>query len=224
MGINAVKAAQSAGVERLVYMSGYHVEEGSHIPHFQSKLAVERQLTRAGIPYVVIRPNNFSQNDVWFKRDILANGVYPMPIGAIGLNRVDARDIADAVVNALTQPDHEGRRYALVGSKTLTGEAVAETYARHLRKPIVYAGDDLDAWEVQALKVMPQWLVHDVKIMYDYYLKHGFAASSKELAEQNEILGHPPRHFDAYVHKLTAEWTGAREEQSQAAEVGTTAG
>ena len=206
LGIAAVKVAKAAGVRHLVYMSVYKVEAGPHIPHFKSKIEIQKALKDSGIALTLIMPNNFYQNDDWFKQAILEYGVYPQPIGDIGLNRVDVRDIADAVANALTQPGHEGKRYALVGPDALTGKAVADTYSRYVGRTIKYGGNDLDAWEAQALKMMPDWMVHDLKIMYRFYQEQGLVASREDLAEQAKILGHSPRTFDAYVREVTTAW------------------
>ncbi len=206
LGIAAVKVAKAAGVRHLVYMSVHKVEAGPHIPHFKSKIEIQKALKDSDIAHTLIMPNNFYQNDDWFKQAILEYGVYPQPIGDIGLNRVDVRDIADAVVNALTQPGHEGKRYALVGHDTLTGKAVADTYSRHVGRTIKYGGNDLDAWEAQALKMMPDWMVHDLKIMYRFFQEQGLVTSKEDLAEQAKILGHSPRTFDAYVREVTMAW------------------
>lgn len=205
-GIAAVRAARAAGVRHVVFLSVHNVEAGPHIPHFWSKIEIEKALKDSGLVHTLIMPNNFYQNDDWFKQAVLEYGVYPQPIGDIGLNRVDVQDIADAVVNALTQPGHEGKQYPLVGPVTLTGKDVAETYSRHLGRTIKYAGNDLNAWEVQALKMMPDWMVHDLKIMYKFFQEYGLVASKRDLSEQAKILGHPPRTFDAYVREVTAAW------------------
>ena len=34
-------------------------------PHFGSKVGVEAALRRSGIPFTILRPNNFYQNDYW---------------------------------------------------------------------------------------------------------------------------------------------------------------
>jgi uncharacterized protein YbjT (DUF2867 family) len=206
MGITAVKTAKAAGVRHLVYLSVHKVDAIPQIPHFQSKIEIEKAIKSASLAYTLLMPNNFYQNDEQFKQAILEYGVYPQPIGDIGLNRVDVRDIADAAVTALTQPGHAGKRYPLIGPDTLTGRAVADTYSRHLGRTIRYAGNDLAAWEAQALTMMPDWLVHDVKIMYQRFQRHGLVASKEDFAEQAKILGRPPRSFDAYVLELTTEW------------------
>lgn len=63
MGITAVRAAQLAAVQRLVYLSVFHIEEGRHIPHFGSKIPVEVAILESGIAYTILRPNEFFQND-----------------------------------------------------------------------------------------------------------------------------------------------------------------
>ncbi len=107
-GLAAVNEARRAGIGRIVYLSVHDVEKGPHVPHFASKLGVERAIEASGIPFTILRPNNFYQNDFWYQDVITRYGIYPQPIGNAGLSRVDVRDIAEAGVNALTQDGHEG--------------------------------------------------------------------------------------------------------------------
>ena len=148
-GLAAVEAVGAAGAGRLVYMSVHRADEGAHIPHFGSKLPIEAAVRGLGVPFTILRPNNFFQNDLQIREAIGAYGVYPQPMGSVGLSRVDVRDIAHAAVNALTGPGHEGQTYPLVGPDVLTGEATAAVYSRHLGREIRYGGDDLDAWAEQ---------------------------------------------------------------------------
>jgi hypothetical protein len=53
---------------------------------------------------------------------------------------------------------------------------------------------------------VPNWLVHDLKIMFQHFHKQGLVASKEDLAEQAKVLGHPPRSFDAYVREVTSQW------------------
>jgi uncharacterized protein YbjT (DUF2867 family) len=71
--------------------------------------------------FTLIMANNFFQNDLLHRESIIEEGMYPQPIGDIGLNRVDVRDIADAVVSTLTQTGHEFHCYPLIGVEVLTG-------------------------------------------------------------------------------------------------------
>jgi uncharacterized protein YbjT (DUF2867 family) len=207
-GLAGVRAAKNAGVKRFVYMS-LHIPKGSeHIPHFASKIPIEKELRESGMEWTILRPNSFYQNDLRFREPISAYGVYPQPIGSKGMNRVDVRDIAEAAVNALTQPGHAGQEYPLHGPDAVTGESTAATYSRHLGRQVRYGGDDLDVWEQQARNMMPDWLVDDLRIMYDYFQRQGFRPKDADFARQKKVLGHEPRSFDAFVAELAPTWRG----------------
>ena len=179
-GLAAVGAAKEAGVQRLVYMSVHNLHDALHIPHFGTKAPVEKAIRDSGIPFTILEPNNFNQNDYWFQEPIMQYGIYPQPIGDVGQNRVDVRDIADAAVNALLESGHDGKAYPVVGPDALTGEDVAAAFSKHLGKEIRYGGNDLDAWAEQAKQMLPEWMVHDFKIMYQYFQEKGLLASEDD--------------------------------------------
>ncbi len=206
LGLIAVAAADEAGVRHIVFHSVHRVDEGPHIPHFRTKIQITEGLKASGIPYTLLLPNNFDQNDVWLQEPITRFGVYPQPIGGVGLSRVDVRDIADAAAIVLVEEGHEGKKYALVGPDILTGEDCAETWSRHMGCEIRYEGDDLDAWAEQARAMMPDWMVDDLGIMYAHFQEHGLKANDEELVELEGLLGRPPRSFDSFVAELASEW------------------
>jgi uncharacterized protein YbjT (DUF2867 family) len=205
----SVSAMRSAGVKRVVYLSVHHVEDAAWLPHFGSKVGVEVALQKSGIPYTILRPNNFHQNDYWFKDVLLQYGIYPQPLGDIGVSRVDVRDISEAAVLSLTSSAHEGQTYDLVGPEALTGEETAKRWSRALGKPITYGGNDLDAWEKQSLTYMPDWMVYDFRLMYAHFQEHGLIASREAIDRQTRLLGHAPRGFDAFAAETAGAWTGA---------------
>lgn len=45
-------------------------------PHFKSKIEIQSAIEKSGLPCTCIMPNNFYQNDTWFKQAILDYGVY----------------------------------------------------------------------------------------------------------------------------------------------------
>lgn len=206
-GLAALAEAKRAGVERIVHLSVHHVEIGPDIPHFASKIGVEQALEDSGLEYTVLRPNNFYQNDVWFREALQEYGVYPQPIGSKGLSRVDTRDIADAAVNALTGSGHANEKYALVGPDVLTGEDCARIWGDALDREVAYAGDDLDAWQEQALQMLPPWMVYDFRLMYARFQEEGLEASPAEERETREILGRAPRSFADFTEEMAAAWS-----------------
>lgn len=201
-GLAAVGAAQAAGLRYIVYMSVQNADGASHIPHFATKLPIEGAVKRSGIPYTILRPNNFFQNDLGIRDVILQHGVYPQPISEKGVSRVDVRDIAEAAAVCLTQPGQAGRTYTVAGPVALTGAATAEIYSRHLGRRIQYTGADLDGWAHAAATMMPAWMVEDLRIMFAHFLEHGLVATPAELAALTVLLGHPPRSFEAFVAEM----------------------
>jgi len=206
-GLAAIAAAKTANVNNLVYLSVPMPPGSDHIPHYLGKIPIERALRESGLLYTILRPNNFFQNDyLWCRAAVMFYGVYPQPIGLVGLNRVDIRDVAEIAVKVLTQQGHEGKEYSVHGPDLLTGESVAAIFSKHLGREIRYGGDDLEAWAKQAQHMMPEWMVKDLRIMYDYFQKEGLIASAEDLAEQYKILGRPPRSFDDFVAEIVSVW------------------
>lgn len=207
-GTAAVRAARQAGVRRIVFMSVHDVEKIPEAPHFKAKIDIEQAIGEAGIPSTIIMPNNFFQNDHWFKQAMLEYGVYPQPIGDVGLSRVDVRDIADAIAGAVTEPGskHEGQRYPLAGPDPLTGAGTAAVWGRSMGRAIRYGGNDLDAWAKQAVQMLPEWMVHDFRIMYAAFQKLGLRATSADLAQQAKILGRAPRRFEDFAAETARAW------------------
>lgn len=212
-GLAAVAAANRAGVRHLVYLSIYHVEQAPHISHFQSKMEIQKALRDSGMLFTLIMANNIFQNDLVYRESILEEGIYPQPIGDIGLNRVDVRDIADAAVATLTQTGHEFHCYPLIGVEVLTGQDVADIYTGSLGREIRYGGDNLDVWGDRARRTLPDWLVPDLQRMYEFFQRHGLRASEGDFALQAKVLGHLPRCFHTFVRETAEAWVpdGPRE-------------
>jgi uncharacterized protein YbjT (DUF2867 family) len=205
-GLAAVTAAKAAKVKKIVYMSVCMPEGSESIPHFRSKLPVEKAIKESGIAYTILRPNNFFQNDLWLKSAIMQYNLYPQPIGKKGLNRVDVRDIADCAINALMKSGYEGQTYEVNGPDALTGEGVSKTYTKHLGRDVRYSGDDLDAWAEKSKGMMPEFLIADMRIMYQFFQDNGMIASKDNIEKTNKLLGRKPRSFDEFVKEITQEW------------------
>jgi uncharacterized protein YbjT (DUF2867 family) len=204
LGLNGIR---DAGVRRVVYLSVHYADKAVHLPHFGSKVPVEMAIRDSGLAYTILRPNNFYQNDVWFQQALLNYGVYPQPLGSVGLSRVDVRDIAEAAVVGLTSSATDGKTVNLVGPDLVTGPSAAETWSKALGKPITYGGDDLDGWEKQNLSYgMPAVVAYDFKLMFQWFQKNGLKATPQDLADLTKILGHPPRKYSDYVAETARAW------------------
>ncbi|WP_330183134.1 NmrA family transcriptional regulator [Nocardia sp. NBC_01503] len=111
--------AAAAGVRRIVLLSGRGEVEA---------LECEGIVRNSGIPWTVVRCAFFAQNfsEGSFADYILA-GEVALPSGDVPEPFVDADDIADVAVAALTEDGHGGEIYELTGPRALTfAEATAE--------------------------------------------------------------------------------------------------
>jgi uncharacterized protein YbjT (DUF2867 family) len=198
------------GVKKVVYLSVHQADGAAYLPHFGSKVGVEEAIKHSGLTYTILRPNNFYQNDYWFKDVILQYGVYPQPIGSTGLSRVDVRDIADAAAVALTTSAADGQTFDLVGPEIVTGESTAQVWSDVLGKTITYGGNDLEAWEKVQLQYLPDHMVFDFKEMYRHFQENGLKASAEAVERQTQLLGHAPRDFRTFASETARLWTGAQ--------------
>ena len=203
-GIDAVDAAVAAGVRYIVYLSVHQADRCLNIPHFVAKLPVEELIKASGVPYTILRPSNFFQNDLGMKDAILA-GLYPQPRGPIGANCVDVRDIAEAGAIALTQEGHAGQTYSLVGAEVFNASGTAALYSHHLGRP-VHSGEDLKAWAAQMSRFLPAWKVRDLEIMYAHFQRYGLVATPAEIDTVTRVLGHSPRRYEDFVRETVAQW------------------
>jgi len=205
-GLAAVNEAKRVGVQHVVYLSVHDAETIPSAPHIASKVAVERALKESGLPYTILRPNNFYQNDYWYEDALRTQGVYPQPIGSRGLSRVDTRDVAQAAVNAFTQSGHANKTYTLAGPDVLTGPDCAEIYGDALGRDVQYAGDDLDAWQDQSRSMLPAWMAYDFRLMYAAFQEKGLIATDAQQKETRAILGTQPRSFRRFAEEIVEQW------------------
>jgi len=201
--------AREAGIWRIVYFSVFNVLIPD-VPHFASKHLVERVIDAQALPATVLRPNYFMQNDL-MARDALKAGVYPQPIGGVGVAMVDTRDVAEAAVSELLRRErapHPLPRATidLVGPDTLTGAEVAAIWSSTLGRDVRYGGDDLAAYEAQLGAMMPGWMAHDFRIMFRAFQRYGMIPGEDSRATLEGLLGHPLRSYRAFAQEAAANW------------------
>ena len=175
-----------------------------------------------GLPYTILRPAYFVQNERGLKSALTGPGVYTIPAGNLGVAVVDVRDIAEAAAISLTEEGHEGKKYDLVSSDMLTGPDAAATWSKLLGKKITYAGHgDFDNFEAQLRKVgnpmretanPMRWLAFDLRVMFEGFVERGFRNTEDQTAHVAALLGHPPRTYRGYAEELATEWAAAEQQ------------
>jgi uncharacterized protein YbjT (DUF2867 family) len=211
-GLIAYDLARKIGLTHVVYHSVFRAEQFKDVPHFAAKFAIEGALRQFDVPFTIIRPNYFFQNDALLKDPLTRAGIYPMPLGAVGISAVDIRDVAQAAAVALTSAGHEGKTYNLNGPDVLSGPKVASIWSGLIGKEVRYPGEDMDAFEEQMRSQQaPSWSAFDIRMMFQGYLERGFVAEEGDLQALTALLGHAPRRYQDFARETNAEWQKARD-------------
>src|SRR5918993_5425575 len=128
------ETAVEAGVGRLVLLSGRGEEEAQ-----SAEQAVREVGEEAGVEWTIVRCAWFMQNfdENYLLEPILA-GEVALPSGNVPEPFVDAGDIADVAVAALTEYGHAGEIYELTGPRLLTMEEAVGEIAKASGRKIRY--------------------------------------------------------------------------------------
>ncbi|WP_030669598.1 NmrA family NAD(P)-binding protein [Streptomyces cellulosae] len=194
------RQAAAAGARRAVLLS---MPEGGG-PDYEQVLDAERTLEHAGLERTVLRPRWFFQNfSEDFLRDPVLSGEVRLPAGDGKEAFVDAEDIAEVAVAALTEDGHAGRDYELSGPRPMTfGDAVAEI-ARAVDRDIRYVALSPEAYgaEQRAQGVPEEWVRLSVGL-YEQVRSGGLDSLGDGV---QRALGRAPRDFSEYVGTAARE-------------------
>lgn len=189
-----VALALQEGVRRLVLLSGRGEEEAQ---------ACEQIVRDSGADWTILRCAWFAQNfDESYLVDPVAAGEVALPVGDVGEPFVDAEDIADVAVAALTQDGHVHEIYELTGPRLLTfAEAVAEIGAA--------AGRDIRYVEISAddfaAGLAAEGIPGDVTEFLRYLFTTVLDGRNEQLTDGvRRALGRPPRDFAEYAKAAAA--------------------
>jgi uncharacterized protein YbjT (DUF2867 family) len=201
------EVAIAHGTSRLVLLSGRGEEAAE---------AAEAALQRSGAAWTVVRAAWFHQNfSESFLVDPVRSGRIALPAGEVAEPFVDADDIADVAVAALTDDRHVGQVYEVTGPRLLTFADVAASISRALARRVAYLPVTADEYRAGALAAgVPAEEIEPLVELFTTVLDGRNASLSDGV---QRALGRPPRDFDDYAREAAAAgiWTsGAREPAS----------
>jgi uncharacterized protein YbjT (DUF2867 family) len=193
------RLALDAGVRRLVLLSGRGEVEAER---------AERALQDSGADWTILRCSWFMQNfSEEFMLDHVLAGEVALPAGDVPTPFVDADDIADVAVAALTEPGHSRRLYELTGPRALTfAEAVAEI-GRASGRDVQYVPITVGEFaEGAAAAGLPADVVALLRYLFSEVLVEENSSVTNGV---RDALGRAPRDFAEYARDVAASgvWT-----------------
>jgi uncharacterized protein YbjT (DUF2867 family) len=185
------------GVPRLVLLAG-RGEPGAE--------QAEQAVRDSGAELTIVRATWFMQNfseTYWL--EMVQSGEVALPAGDTPEPFVDADDIADVAVAALTEDGHVGELYELTGPRLLTfAEAIGEI-AQAIRRDVRYVPIPLEEF---AAAMAEQDVPGDVIDLVTYVFGEVLDGRNAHLTDGvQRALGREPRDFREYARDAAA--TGA---------------
>ena len=182
------------GVPRLVLLTGRGEEEAEH---------AEQAVRDSGADLTIVRSTWFMQN---FSEDYMVDyvlaGEIALPGGETPEPFVDADDIADVAVAALTDDKHVGELYELTGPRPLTLTDVAEELSTATGRDIRYAPVSIEEFAAAAVEQgMPAEAIDVLTYLFGEVLD---GRNSHTMDGVQRALGREPRDFREFARDAAA--------------------
>ncbi|WP_420387720.1 NmrA family NAD(P)-binding protein [Roseivirga sp.] len=185
-------AAKSAGLKKLVLLSGKGEKEAE---------ACERIVVRSGLDYVLVRASWFNQNfSESFLLEPIQAGQVALPMAEAQIPFVDANDIAEVAVKALTEDQWNGRTLTVTGPEKLTFKQVVEEIASVTDRSIQFQSVSVEAYgEMMKSAGVPD----DYVWLFSYLFREVLGnADNQEISyDVKEVLGRNATSFREYIER-----------------------
>ena len=186
--------AVKKGVQKLVLLSGRGEAEAQQC---------EKVVMNSGVDWTIVRASWFCQNfnEGNFLEPIQAGHV-ALPAGNIGEPFIDADDIADVAVAALTEDGHSNKLYEVTGPRLLTFKDAIEEIAKATGRTINYEQVPIKDYSAMLAEYgLPKDVIWLVTYLFTEVLdgRNQFVADGIQQA-----LGRKATDFSEYAKKTAA--------------------
>jgi uncharacterized protein YbjT (DUF2867 family) len=186
--------AVASGVPRLVLLAGRGEPAAED---------AEDAVRESGAELTILRSTWFAQNfseDYW--ADYVRSGDVALPASDTPEPFVDADDIADVAVAALTEDGHVGQLYELTGPRLLTFAEAVDEISKATGREVRYVPISIEQFAAAAYgHDVPADIVELLTFLFSEVLdgRNAHLADGVERA-----LGRPPRDFSEYARDTAA--------------------
>ena len=178
---------------KVVFQSVFGVDADDSIPYRKVELA----LIASGIPYVILRPNWFMDNFHTFWLAGIKHGELALPAGDARTSFIDARDIADSAVSALTSDRFDGKAFNLTGAVALSYAQAIELISSAIDKPVTYTACSRALFTERLINSgVPTDYAHFLASIFEPVAAGYTAANTGDVLQ---LTGHQPRRLADYL-------------------------
>ncbi len=189
-----VEKAVAQGVQRLVLLSGRGEAEAQ---------ACERIVQASGVEWTVVRASWFNQN--FSEGEFLGmvqNGEITLPAGAISEPFIDANDIADVAVAALTEEGHAYEVYEVTGPRMLSFTEIAQEISRAAGREVKFVQIPKQAF---AAAITESGAPDNIAWLLNYLFETVLDGRNEYLGDGvQRALGREPTDFADFAQRIAA--------------------
>jgi uncharacterized protein YbjT (DUF2867 family) len=166
-GVAVIEAAKRQGVKHFVYSSVGSADEETGIPHFESKIEVERYLQSSGLQYTILRPVAFMENWQRGFGASIRDGQLQQPLSpTTSLQMVAVDDIGAFASLAFDDPGKwKDRTFSLAGDE-LSMQQIADAFSRVTARDVKFVQISWDQFEKN--------MGRELTVMYHWFEEKGF--------------------------------------------------
>jgi len=209
----AIASARRVGVHKIVRLSAVRAAEDGPTDNTRQHARSERELRESGLAFVVLRPQFFMDNLLGSAAAVVGEGKLHSGVGEGAIGMIDARDVADCLVQAVLRSEFDGRTLELTGPQSISHRVVAAALAEAIRRPVEYAPltPEAAAEPLRALGAGP-WLV---QLMTDYMRAYRGGLGDFVSDVVRSMTGRDARSIETFAREVFAPAAGRLAEVSQ---------
>ncbi|WP_158279297.1 SDR family oxidoreductase [Azospirillum humicireducens] len=203
---NVVKAAERAGVERIVFDTSAPVPDTrTGVAAIDVKIVAEDIIRAASIPWTILRPTIYLGNLTapWSAPGIVGNRVIAYPVDSgLGVSWVSWEDVAVAVSRALSDPAFAGQALNIGGDRALTGPELAAAFGNVLGGAFAYAPMPLEGFEAGLNQALGEPVGTEIARLYGWLGGEGRSHLARK-TNDNAKLGLKPITVESWIAAQT---------------------
>jgi NAD(P)H dehydrogenase (quinone) len=190
----AVDAAKAAGVERIVYLSFFGASPDAAFTFARDHFHTEEHIKASGLSYAFSRDNIYLDFVPFFAGP---DGAIRGPGGDGRVAVVTRDDIADVVVELITNPDRDGQAYEVSGGEAFTLGEAAERLGNAIGRKITYVDETMEeAWASRRPSGHPEW---EIEGWITTYVAIAKGELEQVTSTVKDLTGHEPQRLEEFL-------------------------
>jgi len=197
---NVIEAAIAAKPERIIYTSRVNPSPDSVYAYASIHALSESLICNSGIPFTVVRNNEYSENLSFSINEALQSGTIALPGSTGKVPYISVADIARVIARLLTETGHTNKIYELNGPEALSPLEIAQALENACGTPIKRLTTSADEYATRVkARGRPQFVVDMIKTLHNAIDLQEF---STVYHDAKNILGEEPESLSHYLKRV----------------------